>query len=139
MTGTLLVVDANVFVAMYAEESDAERWRATIAGYAMCAPRVARLECAIAFSRKVRRGTMSAAQALVAMTTIDGLDVDWAELDDPAIDHAFMLSLAVGHEVMDCLYLAMAMAAKAPLATADSRLAAVAARHGVMVLTPGAA
>lgn len=139
MTRTFLVVDANVLVAMYAEENDAERWRAVIAGFALSAPRIARLECAIALSRKVRRGAMSSAQAIAAKATIDGLDVDWVDLDDPAIDHAFMLSLAVGHEVMDCLYLALALEMKSPLATADARLAAVAARHGVEVLAPGTA
>ena len=139
MTQAQPVVDANVFVAMLSDESDAERWTASLEGLRLRAPRIARLECAIALSRKVRRGAMSSAQALAAMTTIDELDVDWVELDDPAIDHALMLSLAVGHEVMDCMYLALALATKAPLATADAKLASIAARQGVEVLAPSAA
>jgi predicted nucleic acid-binding protein len=139
MTLTQPVVDANVFVAMLTGESGAERWTTSLEGLRMRAPRVARLECAIAISRKVRRGAMSSAQALAAMTTMDTLDVDWVELDNPAIHHAFMLSLAVGHEVMDCLYLALALEAKSPLATADARLALAAARHGVQVIAPSAA
>lgn len=139
MTGTPPVVDANVFVAMFSGETGAERWTGSLAGLRLRAPRVARLECAIALSRKARRGAMSSAQALAAMTSIDRLDVDWVDLDDPAIDRALMLSLAVGHEVADCVYLVLALATKSPLATGDVRLAAVAARHGVQVVAPSAA
>ncbi len=139
MSGAALIVDANVFVAMFSGESGAADWRKSIAGLTLCAPRTARLECAIAFSRKVRRGFMTSSQAIAAMALVDTLGVDWSELDDATIDRAMMLSLAVGHEVADCVYLAMALAAKAPLATADAKLAAVAARQGVEVLALSAA
>lgn len=139
MSGSPAVVDASVLVAIFAGEVDAARWRESLSGFELHAPRIARMECAIAFSRKVRRGAMTPSQALASMVFIDRLDVAWSELDDAAIDRALMLSISVGHEAADCLYLALALATKSPLATADARLAAVATRHGVQVVAPSAA
>ncbi|MCM0022195.1 MAG: type II toxin-antitoxin system VapC family toxin [Tagaea sp.] len=139
MSGIPAVVDASVLVAIYAGELDAARWRASLSGFALHAPRIARMECAIAFSRKVRRGTLTSSQALASMAFIDRLGVAWSELDDAAIDRALMLSISVGHETADCVYLAMALAMKSPLATADAKLATVAARQGVQVLALSAA
>jgi predicted nucleic acid-binding protein len=139
MSDSPAVVDASVLVAIYSGEVDAARWRASLSGFALHAPRIARMECAIAFSRKVRRGTLTSSQALASMVFVDRLGVTWSELDDAAIDRALMLSISVGHEAADCLYLALALAMKSPLATADAKLAAVAARQGVDIFALGPA
>jgi len=139
MTGSISVVDANVFVSIFAAEPDGDRWLSKLEGRHWIAPKLARFECAVVFARKARLGSMSRPQAAAALAALDAASIAWTPSDDPAVDRAFALSLGVGHELADCVYLAMALAAKAPLATADAKLAAVAARQGVEVLALSAA
>jgi predicted nucleic acid-binding protein len=134
MTSDFLVVDASVIVAVLADEPAAERWSRSLSGKILAAPHWARLECAVAISRKARRGMLPVHEAGPALGRLDSWPILWADIDDPAIDRAFVLSMSVGHEVADCLYLALALDMNAPFATADAKLASIARRCAVPVV-----
>jgi predicted nucleic acid-binding protein len=134
MTADFLVVDASVIVAILSAEPTAERWSRSLSGKILAAPHWARLECAVAISRKTRRGTLPANDAAPILGRLDSWPLLWADVDDSAINRAFALSLSVGHEVADCLYLALAIDMNAPFATADAKLASIAERCAVPVI-----
>lgn len=50
---------------------------------------------------------------------------------DQLIDAATDISIAHNHKIYDCLYLALALQTKNPLATADRRIASLAIRIGI--------
>jgi predicted nucleic acid-binding protein len=60
-------------------------------------------------------------------------DLKVRQLDDRVVAQALRLALSLGHKVPDCLYLALAEREGASLATADARLARLAASRGVRV------
>lgn len=106
--------------------------------YLWVAPRLMMTEVAGAISRKVQGRKLPlevGAQAVNALTKAveDGF-VQLVE-DELLTDGAFLLSIELAHLVADCLYLELAARENADLATADMKLASLAAGRGVSVLS----
>lgn len=131
------VVDASILVAIVAGEPSEIECQREISGHRLVAPRLGRLEVAIALARKARLGLCSGDQARESFAALDTLSILWVDMDDISIANAFSLSLEIGHEVADCVYLSIARDMKFEIVTRDRKLAAAAGRCGVRVFAPG--
>lgn len=106
-------------------------------GESLVAPTPIQSEVAAAVARKARSGEIDALSATAALNDwllalrdgVVGLEPDRSDL--PA---AFRLSLRLRHPLQDCLYLALAERAGAPLVTAARTFAARAAHPLLRVI-----
>jgi len=127
----MTVIDASVAVKWFLPENGGEAaGQLLTAGDELVAPVLIQVEVAAAIARKARLGEINrrdaeAAAGLWFRVLAGGLvSLVPDESDLPA---ALKLALALEHPVQDCLYLALAERLKAPLITADRKLAARAA------------
>jgi predicted nucleic acid-binding protein len=126
-----VVVDASIAVLWFAHEPD--RWgaeRLLESNAPLLAPDLMAVEATNAWSKKLRRKEMGPADVEQAVTFLLALGFDWTS-STSLLRPATRLAVELGHPVYDCLYIALAKAHAAPLATADERLRRVAERTGV--------
>jgi predicted nucleic acid-binding protein len=98
------------------------------------APEVAVLDASVAVRWVVtEEGSAEAVELLERDVTSVADDVIRVVEDERIVAPALRLALSLGHKVPDCLYLALAEREGASLATADARLARLAASRGVRV------
>ena len=93
----------------------------------LIAPDLCRVEALNALWRYTHAGVLTPDEALARYALVTTAPVEFVDsrLFEPL---AFELALAHGHPVYDCLYLALALAEDADLATADDRLCALGSR-----------
>ncbi len=119
----MIVLDASVVVKTYLAEDGSEAAAALVTGPArLVAPELIRLEVAAAFCRRVRRWELDPAEARVrADHWLGQLRRGLFTLtpDRDLLPDATELALELRHPLQDCLYLAAARRAGAPLVTAD--------------------
>ena len=133
----LAVLDASVAVRWVVPERGSEE-AAKLLGAAVgwLAPRLMLVEAAGAFRRKVDAGELNASVAVQALEfLVDVADGGLIHLsdDETLVASALTLAMVLKHAVPDCMYLALAEREGAALATADARLARLAASRGVEV------
>jgi predicted nucleic acid-binding protein len=123
---TKLIVDASVAVRWFVP---ALAWQSATALLStddtFSAPELILAEAANAFWKSSRAGCMMPAEMQRAVTQLPSFFEELAPLRVLA-DEAVELSLGLNHPVYDCFYLALARRERAPLVTADKRLAAAA-------------
>jgi len=120
-----VIVDANVAVYWAIPGPHAIPATAVMSRADLAAPSLILPETANALINHARAGNIPAAQIgeIVAMIrTAIKVMVSDAELVQGALE----IAIAHNHKVDDCLYLALALQRREPLATADRRLAALA-------------
>ncbi len=122
-----IVVDASVVAKWYFPEPGHEAadlvLAARIAGEReLLAPDLIVPEFVSVLSKRVRRQECTRAAAGVILSLWDADRPSLVASSDLAA-HAFELATTQGESVYDCLYLALALAIEAPLATADRQLA----------------
>ncbi|MDO9709169.1 type II toxin-antitoxin system VapC family toxin [Paracraurococcus lichenis] len=140
MTGEL-VVDASVVLKWLVDEPDVA-WarRVATSSYVLIAPDLLHSEVANALWRIRRKGLLSERQHFELYDRLSDFNLQFLVLEHPL--HAASLALAtrLDHPVYDCLYLALALARGAALATADTRFARAIRRADALpdrlVLTP---
>jgi predicted nucleic acid-binding protein len=122
----VIVVDASVAAKWYLAEPDSPQAIALLnTRSTFGAPDIIRLEVTSAITRAVRTGRISNSQARHAAQSWLGhlrqelLVLEPAEAD---IESAIDLALGIGHGLMDCLYLAMAIRHAASFITTDALL-----------------
>jgi predicted nucleic acid-binding protein len=122
------VVDASVATKWLLDEADSDR-ALRLRNIRLFAPELLVLEVANVLWTHVRTGRLSAAQAVVGLSLLQGMDISWSSVRDlarPALDFAFQLD----HAVYDSAYLALAEREVLPVVTADARFARAARRAG---------
>ena len=117
------VVDASVACKWFFEEdlSDEAQALATTR-YVLLAPDLIIAECTNVAWRRVRDGQISPEQAEAFLKALPA----WFESLTPSVElheAAFRIARTLNHPVYDCLYIALAARAAAPLITADATLA----------------
>ena len=125
-----MIVDANIVVHWFAvtEFSPAVvhfRDRNDLA-----APAIILVEAANVLYKNSRRGTIDPRHCGRSVRLLEYLLVDLVP-DGHLLPLAIDLALAHTHPVYDCLYLALALDRREPLATADRRLAGLAQSLGI--------
>lgn len=138
-----LVVDASVAIKWLVDEADHAWARALPAlGLPMIAPELLLSECSNALWKIERRGLLQDGKSLVLFERLASADLDIVACSRVLHGEALALAIRLDHPVYDCLYLALALAQEAALATADGRFARTLRRAGVVpaarLLTPPA-
>jgi predicted nucleic acid-binding protein len=115
------VVDASVALKWVVEEDRSEVAARLLDGRPLHAPSLILVEAANALWVMQRRGTISADDGADALDRL--ASAPWSMPGDPGglVGQAFRLARLLDHPVYDCVYLALAMEAGAPVVTADRR------------------
>ena len=127
------MVDASIAFLWFANEPDpghADRLLETEA--LLLAPDLMMIEAANAWWKKLRRREMDLTDVEQAVTNLLAVGINWTSSAE-LIRSAARLASELGHPVCDCVYLALAAARSASLATVDERLRRGAERMGVRV------
>jgi len=125
------MLDASIAIALVVEERGSLAAVAALRGHEPLVPEAFWVEVTNGLARKVRRREILLDDALDAYRALCRL-VEYSVDTRPLGAFALTLALDLDHPVYDCLYLAAAIAHRAPLLTADRTLhaCAVAAGYG---------
>lgn len=122
------VVDASVALKWLVDEEGSDAATALLDGPALLAPELINVEIANALWRMARVGRITPSDAADALALFLRLPLRRRVADRDLAGEALRLARLLDHPVYDCLYLAQAMDAGAPVVTADRRFVAAAAR-----------
>lgn len=115
-----VVADASVVVKTLVQEAGSDQ-AAFLMRRPVFAPELLVAECLNALRKKVLRGDLSAASALLRAETLQRAPITY-EPAAPLAARALQLSLRLSQSLYDCVYLALAEKLGLVLVTADRRL-----------------
>jgi len=123
-----IIVDASVALKWVLDEEGSQAARALVVSESLAAPDLLFIECAKVLWVKARRGNISAADAKAAYAAIEATPIR------PVPAHLYAaaaLSIAfdLDQTAYDSLYLAIALAERATLISADAAFIRAAAAH----------
>jgi predicted nucleic acid-binding protein len=125
-----MIVDANLAVYWFAETPLTKSASVLLERSDLVAPGVIEIEVVHSLAKYVRGGLITAVQLRNAMIEVRNA-ISQFVADRQLLDAAAEIALAHTHPVYDCLYLALALDRREPLATADRRLAGLAQSLGI--------
>jgi predicted nucleic acid-binding protein len=123
-----LVVDASVAIKWVLVEDGSPAANRLISEEVLVAPELLFIECANVLRTKVRRDELSPHLARRGLSVIDGVPIRAVPIR-PFFATALDIALELERSAYDALYLAVALAERAQLVTADVRFAAAARSH----------
>jgi predicted nucleic acid-binding protein len=130
------VVDASVAVQWFAREPGSEIAAMLVEGdRPLVAPDIMPLGVADALWKKTRRGDVPAADLPPAVTRLLASDVTLVPTVS-LLERAVRLAVEIGHPLYDCVYIVLAEARGAPLATSDESLRTAARARGLRIWRP---
>ncbi len=124
-----LVIDASVAIKWVVEEPGTAEALA-LRRFRLSAPDLLVAECANILWKKVRRGELGEAEALLAARLLERADVDLVPMRQ-MLGPATAIATALDHPAYDCMYLSLAQSMKRSFVTADERLRAKVQSHGL--------
>ena len=119
-----MIVDASAAVPVLVNHALTGQARSVLAGRDLSGPALILTETANALWKYAISGGMTAEQINAAIRQIHS--IVHTVPDETIMEQAVKLAVAHRHPVYACLYLALALERRAPLATADRRMAALA-------------
>jgi predicted nucleic acid-binding protein len=117
---TTWVVDASVAIKWVVAEPGTKE-ALLLRRHRLVAPDLLVPECANILWKKVRRGELSKAEAILAARLLQRAEVELEPMRG-LLEPATKLAIALDHPAYDCLYLALAEALSCALVTADEQL-----------------
>ena len=126
----MMIVDANVAVYWSVPGPYAQPAAEIMGRSNLCAPNFLLVETANALLKYVRAEAISYSQLTESIDIIHDAIAEFV-LDGSLLGKAADIAFVENHKVYDCLYLALAIARREHLATADKRLAALASKYDV--------
>ncbi len=127
-----MIVDANIATYWCVETPLSNPARAILRRPDLVAPGLIRIEVTHALFKFLRAGVVTYAQLRDGIEGMRHAIVEFVD-DEKLLHAATDLAFANDHPVYDCLYLALALERREPLATADRRLAMLAQSLGLSV------
>jgi len=115
-----LVIDASVAIKWVVEEPGSREALALLKA-CLSAPDLLIPECANILWKKVRRGELAEAEAILAASLLERANVDLVPMRQ-LLEPATKLSIGLCHPAYDCLYLALAELRGCDFITANERL-----------------
>lgn len=125
-----MIIDANVAVYWAVPGTHVERVVSVIRQGNLAAPGIIMAESANALVNHARAGTIFRMQVAPMISMIREA-IDTLAFDADLVPDALEIALAHSHKIYDCLYLALALQRREPLATADRRLATLAEKLSI--------
>jgi predicted nucleic acid-binding protein len=125
-----MIVDASVALKWVIDEDGSDAARRMIVDQTLAAPDLLWIECANVLWVKTRRGQITATDARAAMLAIEAAPVRAIPTSQHA-SAAQAIALELDRSAYDSLYLAVAIAERTTLITADAAFARAAAAHPV--------
>lgn len=125
-----VVVDASLAIKWVIEEDGSDAARKIAASEVMTAPELLLIECANVLRTKTRFGQVSADAARQALFALEATPIRLTPIR-PHVAAAHAIALELNRSAYDSLYLAVALAERATLVTADLKFARAAAAHPV--------
>jgi len=116
----MLVIDASITIKWVVEEDGTAEALLLRQKAKLIAPDLLVAECANIFWKKVQRGELLKAEALVAARLLQGAEIELLPTRS-LFESATRISIEIDHPAYDCLYLALAVEQKCQFATADER------------------
>ncbi len=118
-----LVVDASVLVALFVPDEDSFLIESYLGrAETIAAPKLAIVETAAAFLRRIRKGSLTLSQAEMAADswkqTIDSGGIHFYE-DVEVLSEACIAAARLQHSLQDCIYLELARKLRYTLMTGD--------------------
>jgi len=127
----VIVVDASVALQWIVPERDGQAdAESVLTADALIAPDLLLVEVANALRRKIAGGEARLEQALGGMRTLSST-VQLVPVGPDLVISALEMAVEMDHPAYDCVYLALARANSAQVATRDSELARRAAKAGL--------
>jgi predicted nucleic acid-binding protein len=117
---TTWVIDASVAIKWVVDEPGTEQ-ALLLRRHRLVAPDLLVPECANILWKKVRRGELSEAEAMLAARLLQRAEVDLEPMRS-LLEPATKLAIALDHPAYDCIYLALAEALSCAMVTADEQL-----------------
>ena len=125
-----IVIDASVAMKWVLEEVGSDLARALAAVEMMVAPEFLLVECANVLWRQARRKQISKDEAIAAFAALEAMPIRLVPIR-PYVAAAQAIACEVGQTVYDSLYLAIALADRSVLVTADKAFCHAATAHPV--------
>ncbi len=125
----MAVVDASVALKWVLTEDESDRAVALLRSELLIAPDFLLLECANVLALQVRRRLLTSQQAEANFAHLSALGIRLVR-SAPHVREAQRIAVALQQTAYDSLYLAVALAERAELVTADARFAVVAQAGG---------
>ena len=116
-----LVVDASIVVKWVVEEDSTPEALVLRQKARLIAPDLLVAECANILWKKVQRGELLKAEAIVAARLLQGAELELLPMRS-LFEAATRMSIEIDHPAYDCVYLVLAHQRKCQFVTADERL-----------------
>jgi predicted nucleic acid-binding protein len=117
---TTWVIDASVAIKWVVDEPGTEQ-ALLLRRHRLVAPDLLVPECANILWKKVRRGELSEAEAILAARLLQRAEIELEPMRG-LLEPATKLAIALDHPAYDCIYLALAEALSCAMVTADEQL-----------------
>ncbi len=125
-----MIIDANVAVYWAVPGAHTEHATRIMSRPDLSAPGIIVAEVANALVNHARAGTIEYTQVGPMVSAVRQA-IGTLALDADLVPDALEITLAHNHKIYDCLYVALAIQRREPLATADRRLAALAQKLSI--------
>jgi predicted nucleic acid-binding protein len=126
----MMIIDANVATYWCVQTPSTTAAKVILSRPDLRAPALIRIETTHALLKYLRGGLITHDQFRDGIQGIQDAIVEFAD-DGHLLGVGTDLALANSHPIYDCLYLALALERREPLATADRRMAALAQKLNI--------
>jgi predicted nucleic acid-binding protein len=132
----MTIVDASVATAWFVSIATSKQAGPVRLHRTLSAPSLLKVELTNSLLKYVRAGLLPADDVFPAIRQAEMLIENWTD-DADLLNDATAVAIANRHKIYDCIYLALALRRREPLATADRRLSVLARTLGSEVLLVG--